>query len=76
MPDGSVCSSSLPYSRCYVTVQDTSVLQRLMKVFDKKVVSSPSRVYIDQRPNASIESDRDYLEFIENETVSSFVLSE
>lgn len=46
MPDGSVCSSSLPYSRCYVTVQDTSVLQRLMKVFDKKVVSSPSRVYI------------------------------
>ena len=46
MPDGSVCSSSLPYSRCYVTVQDTSVLQRLMKVFDKKGVSSPSRVYI------------------------------
>ena len=30
----------------------------------------------DRKPTASIESDRDYLEFIENETVSSLVMNE
>ena len=42
------------------------------------IIMAPyQKVYtFDQRPTASIESDRDYLEFIENETVSSFVLSE
>ena len=42
------------------------------------IIMAPyQKVYtFDRRPTASIESDRDYLEFIENETVSSFVLSE
>lgn len=49
MHDASVCPSSLPYSRCYLTVEDASVLQRLMKVFDKKGVSSPSRGSLEVR---------------------------